>query len=205
MEGAIREYYSLLTESDKQEYNSLRQSLTSSECRNCRHKRLENFNDMLQRIHKYINKNDGDDWKRALVCGVCWISDGIAINTHQLSYLLGKCKSSINGSLHKLQYSPFPSSNQASKELMEIIPRLKSNFAELRQWTLRKHVIMTPQPNIIHEVTPTSLTPVPQIDFDPSSALPVQTSTEVASVGSAEPFFDDDYMLPFQQWANIDE
>lgn len=203
MEGNVSEYYAMLSDGDKAEYNALRQNLTSSECRNCRHKRLENFNDMLQRIRNFINKSDGEDWKRALVCGVCWISDGIAINTHQLSYLLGKCKSSINGSLHKLQYSPFPSSNQASKELMEIIPRLKANYAELRQWTLRKHVIMTPQPNMAHEVTPTSLTPIPQIDYGNTQfAVPPPTET-VSSVG--ETFYDDDYMLPFTQWGSFDD
>ena len=201
------QYIELLDEKDKELYTSLRANLTSPNCRNCRNKRLEGFDQMLKSIKDYAIRNDANDSNRCLVCGVCWLSDGIAINTHQLTLLLGKCKSSINGSLHRLKYVPFPSSQQASTELMEFIPRLKGNFSELRQWTLRKQVVYTPQPkfedtnshmmaNIEHAF---ANTPEPKFEgfFD--------TFEDDQNVQKErENFFCDPYSIPLNDWQDND-
>ncbi|EAX87378.1 hypothetical protein TVAG_024440 [Trichomonas vaginalis G3] len=190
-------YFELLNSIDQSTYSDLQKRLSSSDCRNCRNKRLDNFNEMLDEIRHYTNKADGDDWKRSLVCGVCFLSDGIAINTHQLSILIGKCKSSINGSLHRLKYVPFPCSNAASQELVTLIPKLKVNYSELRQWTLRKKGIMTPQP-MVHEnkplPTPIFITPQPE----PKVNAMVQPRKEEAKTDDF--FYDDPIMLPISGW-----
>ncbi|EAY19968.1 hypothetical protein TVAG_402220 [Trichomonas vaginalis G3] len=190
-------YWELLNNCDQDTYQDLQKKLSSSECRNCRNKRLDNFNEMLDEIKTYTNKSDGDDWKRCLVCGVCFLSDGIAINTHQLSILIGKCKSSINGSLHRLKYVPFPCSNAASQELVGLIPKLKVNYSELRQWTLRKKGMMTPQPTVRETKplpTPIFITPQPKPKVEP---LVPQNPDEIKT---EDIFYDDPIMLPMNSW-----
>lgn len=141
-------FYNLLTDPDKAAYTRLRSALSSHVCRNRRGKRLETFAEMLAAIQTFCIRGEQDDWKRCLVCGVCWLSSGIAVNTRQLSLLIDKCKSSINGSLQKLGYSTIQSKNDSSTALTDFIPVLKNNFSELREWSVRMFVAATPQPNL---------------------------------------------------------
>ena len=139
-------YFDFLNEEDKITYNKLRSTLSSHLCRNRRGKRLETFSDMLTTIQNFCIRNDGDDWKRFLVCGVCWLPLGLAINTRQLSLLITKCKSSINGSLQKMGYGTIQSRSESSNALSDVIPFLKNNFNELREWSIRQFIAVTPQP-----------------------------------------------------------
>lgn len=141
-------YFNLLNEEDQEQYTRLRSTLSSHICRNRRGKRLETFAEMLNAIKTFCIKGDSDDWKRCLVCGVCWLSNGIAINTRQLGLLIDKCKSSINGSLQKMGYSTLQSRSESAGPLAEAIPELKNNFSELREWTVRLFLARTPQPNL---------------------------------------------------------
>lgn len=141
-------YFNLLDEEDQEQYTRLRSTLSSHICRNRRGKRLETFAEMLNAIKTFCIHGDDDDWKRCLVCGVCWLSNGIAINTRQLGLLIDKCKSSINGSLQKMGYSTLQSRSESAGPLIEAIPELKNNFAELREWTVRLFLARTPQPNL---------------------------------------------------------
>lgn len=141
-------YFNLLNEEDQEQYTRLRSTLSSHICRNRRGKRLETFAEMLNAIKSFCIKGDSDDWKRCLVCGVCWLSNGIAINTRQLGLLIDKCKSSINGSLQKMGYSTLQSRSESAGPLTEAIPELKNNFTELREWTVRLFLARTPQPNL---------------------------------------------------------
>ena len=216
-EKELPNYFELLNQQDKESYYTLQKNLSSSECRNCRNKRLDNFANMLEVIKQFSMRNDEDDWKRLLVCGVCWISDGIAINTHQLSILLGKCKSSVNGSLQRLEYVPFPCSAAASTELIDQIPKIKENYGELRQWTLRKKVIMTPQPNVNYTkpiTQPTFNTPQPLPPkqniipfYDELPPLPEANQQKPNSPKSPKQandeadFFDDPFMCPIDGWS----
>ena len=140
-------FFELLSDNDRVLYNNMRSGLSSHACRNRRGKRLETFGEMLKAIKTFCIRNDEDDWKRCLVCGVCWLSNGIAINTMQFSGLLGKCKSSINGSLQMLGYKPFPCSSSQNKELLDKIPYLKQNPSDIKQWTLRKKYTMKNEPS----------------------------------------------------------
>lgn len=142
------QYFNLISKEDQDKYSNLRSTLSSHVCRNRRGKRLETFAEMLNAIQIFCIRGDSDDWKRCLVCGVCWIPNGIAINTRQLGLLIDKCKSSINGSLQKMGYTTLQSRSESSAPLIEAIPALKSNFAELRQWTVRLFLAQTPQPVI---------------------------------------------------------
>jgi hypothetical protein len=117
-------------------------------CRNRRGKRLEGFSELLGSIRSFCIRNREDDWKRCLVCGVCWLPSGLAINNRQLSLLINKCKSSINGSLQKMGYSTLQSRTESTGALCDSIPLLRDNFNELREWTVRFFVAATPQPTL---------------------------------------------------------
>lgn len=210
-------FYDLLSDSDKEGYNQLRTALSSKNCRNRRNKRLETFSEMLNAIHTYAIRNDDSDWKRCLVCGVLWLSNGIAINTRQMRLLIDKCKSSINGSLHRMGYSAVTCRGDTSNQIVELIPMLKNNFPELRQWTVRQMSTWTPQPTLPHvdpmpAIKPSiSVSPQPQTNtyfhIPTSVSCPTSLTETIADPLSQEnldnnysSFFDDIFALPLRDW-----
>jgi hypothetical protein len=204
-------YYDILSSSDQKQYDELRSTFSSQMCRNRRGKRLEGFSDMLSSIRTFCIRHNDDDWKRCLVCGVCWLSNGIAINNRQLSLLIDKCKSSINGSLQKMGYSTLQSRSESSSSLCDTIPLLKNNFGELREWSVRLFVAATPQPNLpiytVNTLHPFQ-SPMPsqyhtfsiqhQMYFPvvpmamPVPQMPVQP---VLPIPPSQSFFDDEFAL----------
>lgn len=133
----LPQYFDLLSDKDKSEYRNLRLAFNADSLRRNRGKRVETFDGILEMIRQFAEKGDDNDWKRCLVCGVCWMDPAIAINTRQLRLLIAKCKSSINGSLQKMGFSTNPSHSESWKILFSRIPLLKDNFTEIRQWTIR--------------------------------------------------------------------
>jgi hypothetical protein len=154
---------------------------------------------MLEAIKAFAVRDDEDDWKRCIVCGVIWLPGSIAINTRQLRLLIDKCKSSINGSLQRMGYSSVTSRGDTSKQLIEFVPKLPGNFSELRQWTVRQISAQTPQP-------------AAPVVIEPARKKPV--SPEPACIDECEPgfseglkrcendtyFFDDEFALPLVDW-----
>ena len=131
------QYWELLSEEDKNGFMEMQQEFSSGVLKRVRSSRAETFDEILEVIKKYCVRNDDDDWKRYLVCGVCWMDSAIAINTRQLRILVCKCKSSINGSLQKMGYSTNMAHSESWKILFPKIPLLKDHFPELRKWTIR--------------------------------------------------------------------
>ena len=134
---SVPSYFESLSYDDRKAYEDLRSVLAAPDHRYNRNKRIVTFTDMLEQIKKFCVRNDEDDWKRYLVCGICWIGNDIAINTRQLRILLGKSKSTINGALAKMGYETLPFRNN-DNGLMDKIPFLRGNFNETRQWTVRR-------------------------------------------------------------------
>jgi hypothetical protein len=139
-------FFSLLDDHDQQAYFALRDLLRNSEKRYKRNKRVESLQDSFDAIQEFCLRHAPDDWKRCLVCGVCWIGPDIAINTRQLCLLLDKCKSSINGALSKMGYGTTPLKSAIAQSLLACIPFLKGNFLEQRQWTIRRRLHLSPAP-----------------------------------------------------------
>ena len=133
-------YWDRLTPEDKHGYEMLQKALSSPECKNRRNKSNETFLEVLNMIKNYVVRGDGNDIIRSLVCGIVWLESGIAINTHQLSPLMHKCKSSINGSFQSLGYGTIPTGSDSSNELLSTFPFMRANFSELRQWTIRQKI-----------------------------------------------------------------
>jgi hypothetical protein len=89
-------------------------------------------------IHSWAQRGDGDDWRRCCVCGLFYLQCGIAVNSHQLNCLTDRCKSSINGGLKKLDFETISARGDMNPELVGLLPNLKGNTHELRQWSVRK-------------------------------------------------------------------
>ena len=156
------EFLELLNEADRREFEHIRAALASPACKHRRHHSKEINSEILNRIRQFVVRNDGDDWKRALVCGICWMPDGIVVNTWQLRLLLSKCKSSINALFQNLGYVTVPTSNEFASQLVHIFPIIKDNFAELRKWTPR--MLRGPTPQVVA---------VPAEDVDTLETVPV--------------------------------
>lgn len=131
------QYWNILSDSDKNGYISLRNEINVLNTKRIFRDRTGTFTKILQLIQKYAERKDEDDWKRFLVCGICWVDNGIAVNIRQLKILISKCKSSINGSLQKLGYLPSQLHVNTKLILFPLIPFLSKNYNELRQWTIR--------------------------------------------------------------------
>ena len=149
------QYWELLSEDDKSQYSALQKSFGSGALKKMRNGRAETFEEVLEEIKRFcIKEEDVDnDWKRFLVCGICWMDQAIAINTRQLKLLVCKCKSSINGSLQKMGYTTNMAHSESWKILFPKIPLLKDHYSELRKWTIRYKPGVTPETAPRAEVT----------------------------------------------------
>lgn len=186
--NAMPAFFDLLSESDRKGYIDLRNELMSSDTKFKRYQRITSLRDALYAIHKYCTRNSNDDWKRYLVCGVCWMGWDIAINTRQLRILINKCKSSINGALAKMGYSTAPIKTEGSSSLLKAIPFLKGNFVELRMWTIRRRQISSPLPsNKIGYISPlptinqSTLSPQPFVN-SMQQFVPSVCRSEIAAI-----------------------
>jgi hypothetical protein len=137
MTSPVPAYWDLLDDDDRAGYHRLQEEFLDGNFRHTRNARLEQFDAILERIRQYAERGDGNDARRFLVCGVCWLENAIAVNTRQLRLLVTKCKSSINGSLQKMGYTVQVSHSESWKVLFSRLPGLQGHFAELRQWSVR--------------------------------------------------------------------
>jgi hypothetical protein len=131
------QYWDLLDDDDKGIYLRIRAALSAPMTRNRRNKRIEDFRAIIDAIEVFQNSDVENKWRRCLVCGMCRLRNGIAVNTTQLKRLVFKCKSSINGSLKGLGYGVIVTDPSAGDELLEEIPYLRDNGIEFRRWTIR--------------------------------------------------------------------
>jgi hypothetical protein len=133
-------FFDQLTPSEQCEYHSLRHSLSSPSCKSRRNKSNETFQDLLDQLKRFV----GDSPTRGLVCGIAWLDRGIAMNTHHLSLVTHRCKSSLNGSFQALGYGTIPSGADVSPEIQRLFPCMKGRFGLLRQWTIRQRIEEVP-------------------------------------------------------------
>jgi hypothetical protein len=94
--------------------------------------------DGINKVRNFIERTQDDSWKRALVCGIFFLSDSLALNIRQLRLLIGKCKSSINGSLYRLGYAAQSSSRDGEQEFLSRLPVTLRDSLDLKTWTIRR-------------------------------------------------------------------
>jgi hypothetical protein len=131
-------HWNLLTESDQDVLAGIRTALSAPTLQNKRNRRIADLREILDTLKIFQFHMPEDTWKRCLVTGFVELDDSLAINVTQLHTLIFKCKSSINGSLRRMGYSTKVNTVAAFNKLFEIIPALKRNPTELRQWTIRQ-------------------------------------------------------------------
>lgn len=174
------QYYELLSDEDKHEYMKLKDKLALPEFSNQRGRSRNTFVRALELTHQYVNRDNTDTLKRSLVCGITWLSTGLAVNIQQLRILMSKCKSSINNSFGLQGYETIPSGVDSAKELIVMFPFLKNNFNELRKWTIRRRgtneIPTTPEtPVTCYPVVEAKIT---QLSFD-SLEVPTGSSFDM--------------------------
>lgn len=123
---------------DKQQYLQLQLTFCQMSTKIRRNSKVGRFNEALDIIRRWAIRGDAEDQRRCLACGILWFEQEIAINTQQLKYLLFKCKSSINSTLHDSGFQPAPR-DAFVKLLDRSYPLLKRNIGEIRKWTLRTY------------------------------------------------------------------
>lgn len=171
-------FWELLNEIDRDAYVRMRIALSSPACKHRRHHSVEINGEILNSVRNFVVRGDGDDWKRALVCGICWMPDAVAVNTRQLRLLLSKCKSSINTLFQNLGYSTGQhTSSEFTSSLVRIFPLLKDNFAELRKWTPRILGPAPPRP-AKEKVDLTQLSQVELIPIEQMAPVEIPMATE---------------------------
>lgn len=131
-------YWKLLDEEDLNEYIRLKRQFSSNSRVGKKEKQDDIFRQKLDRIKGFINNGRDGSWKRSVVCGIVFLADSIAINIQQLTVLLGKCKSSINGSLQNLKYVSLGPGNKHEGELAAKIPFKYLDRRESKKWTIRE-------------------------------------------------------------------
>jgi hypothetical protein len=138
--GRIR-HLELLSPADRAAFECLRAVLSAPDVRYNRNQRLPLMWRALSLVRSFCTRGQRDDWLRCLVCGICWL-DGemIAANTKQLRHVLGRSKSSINGSLTLMNYVSVPACHRDVEMLCTAIPFLACRRNELRLWTIRRAV-----------------------------------------------------------------
>jgi hypothetical protein len=127
-------FWGILSDPDRDQYLRLRSLIANAESRQSA------FADVIDMVRHFVVRHDGDDPKRSAACGICWIEDKIALNVRELRLLLGKCKSTVNGRLHKRGFSTIIGRAETSEIIMRAMPLLGDNQAELRRWTVRQRV-----------------------------------------------------------------
>lgn len=142
------QFFNFLTKSDQKKYWDIKKKILNLNKKYKKNKKLELLEDSINLIHKYCTRNDSNDWKRYLVCGICWIENNIAINNRQLRFLINKCKSSINNGFLLMGYNPILQKSSLTNTLLEYIPFLKENCYEQRQWSIRTKIQLSPLPLI---------------------------------------------------------
>jgi hypothetical protein len=132
--AALPTFWRILSDADRDGYLRLRLHIATAESGQ------SGFADAVDMVRQFVVRKDGDDAKRSAACGICWIEDKIALNVRELRLLLGKCKSTVNGRLHKRGFSTVLCRAVTSEIVVRAMPLLADNKAELKRWTVRQRV-----------------------------------------------------------------
>jgi hypothetical protein len=130
-------YLAWLPKAEQQQFSEFRSILTGYSP--IRGKAGNQFNDVLKTLRSFVNRCDGFEWRRSLVCGIGWIQEYIVINQQRLKQLIGREKSFISGRLAELGYVVL-----STHKVKELGIHLKQYFhscvsdGELRAWSFRQ-------------------------------------------------------------------
>jgi hypothetical protein len=130
-------HWSVLSTDDQCEYVALCTRFRDAIAQSRRGEGVDVFLQRLKDVRAFIEREPSSMWKRGTVCGVIFLKGSLAINIQQLRLLMGKCKSSINGSLQQLGYLSKPSTPEIDQQLAALVPSLLEDHIEMKKWTIR--------------------------------------------------------------------
>lgn len=196
-------HWDLLEEIEQEEYRALQAKVSAQSNRNRRNKSAETFNEILESVKAFVMKEDGREWKRALVTGLFWVTCFIVVNTKQLCILLQRSKSSINSSFQALGYSAPADGLDTTNLIINCFDCFKNDYNELRQWTLRAKV-EAPKPFVIPRCIPSTKTT--EVLSPPSGDEPaiIESSPEIMKQELA--LLDDPFAYTtWPSWENVQQ
>jgi hypothetical protein len=182
-QSQVPRFFELLPAVDQERYVTLWSALSSRDCWNNRNQRLGKFQEIVRAILEF-RKHSHNPVNASLVCGVCPLTDGLAINIRQLRVLFGKCKSSINGSFLQMGWIGLQLKDRILDEFLAKMPSLRASFSELREWSVRSYQPSSPlvqkfSPRVSQPSKPADPTPPPSLG-DLSAILPPSGPSENA-------------------------
>jgi hypothetical protein len=129
--------WSHLSAEDKQNYLNLRaQSVLQSRP----HQKDRNpvvFRNEVRSIIDFIDSSPANREHRAIICGLVVRDPFILVNNRQLKHVIGRCKSSINGSFQQIGYLAVKTKDKARECTKLLIPSLATDPGQLKLWTVR--------------------------------------------------------------------
>jgi hypothetical protein len=138
------DYWQEISELDQKKYHKLQSRIALFKTRTHQGQGTRKFQGVMKEINDFAIRKDGDDYKRCFVCGIIWLTDAIAVNTHKICSLTGMSRSAINAGFQDLGLL---SKNESQAHASDLRQRLQSfgyGNAECRQWTIRVHLNSLP-------------------------------------------------------------
>lgn len=126
-----------LSQDDQIEYLRLRVKFHQQQRSSGKDSRVASFHNELLTARSYIERRQTGKEERSIICGVCFAGRYICINTRLLKYFLGRCKSSINGSIQQMGYVALKTKTKARNCVLAVMHSLVDDVNNLRQWTVR--------------------------------------------------------------------
>ena len=165
MEFAKPAFFNYLNQEDQEEYCLLQQTFHTN-----RQKRAIDlkFGVMLEKIYKYVHKNNGKEIIRSLVVGIIWHSDySLLVNNQQLSIMTNLQKSTLNMRFDCLKYKAVKCD---TREYLEPFIRdlIKLDYSVSRHWCFRKKESIFLIPNLV-QVQLNENSPTLQDDYEEDS------------------------------------
>jgi hypothetical protein len=137
------DFWSALTHTDQLDYIQLRRLILSAQARVHPLNRPLTFAEIFELIRIYTTANAIQYSARCSVCGLCELPEGLAVNSRQLRFLLGRCKSSINRSLQIMGYVADLGRAETMAVIDRTFPFIRGNLSELRKWSVRQKTAST--------------------------------------------------------------
>ena len=100
--GPPQEYWNKLSQEDQTAYLQLKETLGGENSTKSRHQ--SGFQKDLNLVRNFIERRPDQQDLRSIVCGIYFGGKYVCVNTRQLKYLIGRCKSSINNGLQSMGY-----------------------------------------------------------------------------------------------------
>jgi hypothetical protein len=129
--------WSELGDYDHQRYHELRLFFRQQQKDLLRERRSASFSGEIMAILSYIDHRPTGRDQRCIICGIACSGPFICVNTQQLKYLVGRCKSSINSGFQQMGYEVVRDRMAGRDAIVAIIPELRVDPATIRQWTVR--------------------------------------------------------------------